>query len=78
MKMGLIFSFHLWTQVVIVVKGVRNRVQNHTASAGTTMVKTVDRVATAANSSRTVASLQDLRECLCSDVRKKEKKLDRV
>ncbi|XP_045102116.1 uncharacterized protein LOC123498765 [Portunus trituberculatus] len=49
-------------QVVIVVKGVRNRVQNHTASAGTTMVKTVDRVATAANSSRTVASLQDLHQ----------------
>lgn len=49
-------------QVVIVVKGVRRRMQNGTAVAGTTVVNTVDKMADAANSSKTVASLQDLHQ----------------
>lgn len=52
-------------QVVIVVKGVRNRVHNQTSAAVPTVVKTVDRVANATTSSKTAASIQDLRECCC-------------
>ncbi|XP_050720816.1 uncharacterized protein LOC127000798 [Eriocheir sinensis] len=49
-------------QVVIVVKGVRNRVHNHTTAAVPTVVKTVDRVANATTSSKTAASFQDLHQ----------------
>ncbi|KAK4320240.1 hypothetical protein Pmani_008891 [Petrolisthes manimaculis] len=49
-------------RVVIMVKGVRQEMQNHTAGTGNTVTNTVDRVRTAANTSQTLASLQDLQE----------------
>ncbi|KAK3881074.1 hypothetical protein Pcinc_014470 [Petrolisthes cinctipes] len=49
-------------RVVIMVKGVRQEMQNHTAGTGNTVTNTVDRVRTAANASQTLASLQDLQE----------------
>lgn len=46
------------------VKGVRQGVENHTDTAGSTVTNTVDRVMTAANTSQTLASLQDLRKLI--------------